>query len=196
MLWNGNINLFCQVLSKFPHITGYRALRLPANIDGKKLLKSQLALSATDGESTLLYSRQNLNLNSTLESLIHLSSTDGNCGIVMNRKRTGYRCYWNPSRWCFGWFVCLWRSSWCECHQRWCKIWHLGSYSTGNIQNRPLHNLGIFKTSWSTCCMDISEVVGTNLVFGSPSSIHVFEKGIDPMFNLISWLLDKRSLTR
>lgn len=43
-----------KVLSKFPHITGYRALRLPANVDTKKLLKSKLALSATDekGQAT------------------------------------------------------------------------------------------------------------------------------------------------
>jgi hypothetical protein len=62
------------VLSKFPHITGYRALRLPANVDTKKLLKSQLALSATDGESALSHSTKNVNLNITPKSAIHFSS--------------------------------------------------------------------------------------------------------------------------
>ncbi|KAG0630362.1 hypothetical protein M758_1G172900 [Ceratodon purpureus] len=43
-----------KVLNRFPYITGYRALRLPANGDARKLLKSQLALSATDenGQAT------------------------------------------------------------------------------------------------------------------------------------------------
>jgi hypothetical protein len=40
------------VLKKFPHITGYRTWRLPAGVDVKKLLKSQLVLSATDGKYT------------------------------------------------------------------------------------------------------------------------------------------------
>jgi len=51
-------HLLCQVVRKFPHIAGYRALRLPADFEVKKLLKSQLALSATDGEpltSTFVY---------------------------------------------------------------------------------------------------------------------------------------------
>lgn len=42
--------LSLKVLNKFPHITGYRAFRLPADFEVKKLLKSQLALSATDGQ--------------------------------------------------------------------------------------------------------------------------------------------------
>lgn len=50
MRWRYNKNLSCQVLDKFPHISGYRALRIPTDVDVKKILKTQLALSATDGE--------------------------------------------------------------------------------------------------------------------------------------------------
>ena len=49
-LHDSRFNLFCQVLKKFPHISGYCAWRLPVNVNAKKLLKSQLALSATDGK--------------------------------------------------------------------------------------------------------------------------------------------------
>lgn len=43
-----------KVLDKFPHISGYRALRIPTDVDVKKILKTQLALSATDeqGQAT------------------------------------------------------------------------------------------------------------------------------------------------
>lgn len=158
MRWRYNKNLSCQVLDKFPHISGYRALRIPTDVDVKKILKTQLALSATDGEYPELVFLLEWIFSWPL--LFTLSpSTKGRHGLVLNRTRTSYRCYGYPSGRCFGWFVCLRRPAWRECNKRWCFYQPLGTYSTGIV----LFIFLLFSNNCeSACCMDASEVLNLN----------------------------------
>lgn len=54
------------------------------------------------------------------------------------------RCYRIATAWCIGWYVCVYRTTWCSFRRGSCELVPLGSYSTGMGSRKPLRLLSTY----------------------------------------------------